>query len=236
MGMNTAIHDAHNLAWKLAAVLKGWAHPRLLETYESERRPVGLRNAKRSDTRRSIGRHKDEARQYEEEAAWSDLEIDLGYCYESTAIIPEPQAEESPPPAHSRISCRAGKRAPHVWLVREGKCISTVDLYDQTLTLVTGSAGAAWCEAADSVARSHEVPLVAHFIGPEGELQSVDRHWSEAYGIGADGALLIRPDGFVAWRQPGAVDDPQTVLREVVEQIVGHSPSCLQNDKPCLYV
>jgi 2-polyprenyl-6-methoxyphenol hydroxylase-like FAD-dependent oxidoreductase len=54
MGMNTGIHDAHNLAWKLAAVLKGWADPSLLETYESERRPVGLRNTKRSDTRRSI--------------------------------------------------------------------------------------------------------------------------------------------------------------------------------------
>jgi hypothetical protein len=39
-GGNTGIHDAHNLAWKLAAVLRGGAGPRLLETYDQERRPV----------------------------------------------------------------------------------------------------------------------------------------------------------------------------------------------------
>ncbi len=106
MGMNTGMHDAHNLAWKLAAVLQGWADPTLLSTYESERQPVGLRNTKRSDTRRSIGRHQAEARQHEEEeASWSDLEIDLGYCYESTAIIAESAAEDGTAPAGSRLSC-----------------------------------------------------------------------------------------------------------------------------------
>jgi putative polyketide hydroxylase len=43
-GMNTAIHDAHNLAWKLAWVLKGWADESLLDTYERERKPVGIEN------------------------------------------------------------------------------------------------------------------------------------------------------------------------------------------------
>ncbi|WP_327010873.1 FAD-dependent monooxygenase [Dactylosporangium sp. NBC_01737] len=47
-GMNTAIHDGHDLGWKLAWVLLGWAGPQLLDTYETERRPVGLRNAARS--------------------------------------------------------------------------------------------------------------------------------------------------------------------------------------------
>jgi 2-polyprenyl-6-methoxyphenol hydroxylase-like FAD-dependent oxidoreductase len=47
-GMNTAVHDGHDLGWKLAWVLLGWAGPRLLDTYEGERRPVGLRNAERS--------------------------------------------------------------------------------------------------------------------------------------------------------------------------------------------
>jgi len=44
LGLNTAVGDAHNLAWKLAAVLDGRARPKLLETYASERRPVGMRN------------------------------------------------------------------------------------------------------------------------------------------------------------------------------------------------
>lgn len=228
MGMNTGIHDAHNLAWKLAAVLKGWADATLLETYESERRPVGLRNTKRSDTRRSIGRHEGEARQHEEnEASWTDLEIDLGYCYESTAIIPESSAEDGTAPARSRFTCRPGARAPHVWLARDGQRISTLDLYDRTLTLLTGSAGAAWSEAADSVATTHGIPLAVNRIGPEGELRDVDHNWGETYEVDTDGALLVRPDGFVAWRQRGTVDDHRAELSHVVDQLFGRSLSRL---------
>ncbi len=63
--------------------------------------------------------------------------------------------------------------------------------------------------------------MVAHFIGSEGELRDVDSHWSETYGIEADDALLVRPDGFVAWRQRGMVRDAQTELSHVVDQLVG---------------
>jgi hypothetical protein len=226
MSMNTGIHDAHNLAWKLAAVLKGWADPTLPQTYESERRPVGLRNAKRSDIRRSVGRNPSEAGQQEgEEASWSDLEIDMGYCYESTAIVAESRATDATPVAQSRLSCRSGRHAPHVWLTRNGNCLSTLDLYDQSLTLVAGSAGTAWCEAAQQITQTHDVPLTAHLIGPEAELQDADHHWNDVYGINTEGALLIRPNGFVAWREPEAVSDHLTALRDVIEQIVGRSSS-----------
>src|SRR6185295_9773058 len=47
-GMNTAIAGGHDLGWKLGWVLRGWAGPELLDTYESERRPVALHNAERS--------------------------------------------------------------------------------------------------------------------------------------------------------------------------------------------
>jgi hypothetical protein len=226
MGMNTGIHDVHNLAWKLAAVLKGWAEPSLLETYESERRPVGLRNAKRSDTRRSIGRQQGEASKHEEqEVSWSDLEIDLGYGYESTAITAEYSSAGSNGATSPGFTCQQGRRAPHIWLERDGQRISTLDLYDRTLTLLTGSAGAEWREAARMVTLTCGVPLSIYTVGREGELQDVDSGWREAYGINADGALLVRPDGFVAWRQSGAVDDQRAVLMKVVERIAGRSPS-----------
>jgi putative polyketide hydroxylase len=222
-GMNTGIHDAHNLAWKLAAVLQGWATSSLLETYESERRPVGLRNTRFSDTRRFLGRREDEARRTEEdEAPWSDLELDLGYSYESTAIIPEPAEEDNATPP-ARLTCRPGVRASHVWLVCHGKRLSTLDLYDRTLTLLTGSAGGAWCEAAEIVAQTQGLPLVAYSISPEGELQDMSHTWCKTYGIEEDGALLIRPDGFVAWRQRAMVRDPQTELSHVVDQLFGRS-------------
>jgi 2,4-dichlorophenol 6-monooxygenase len=44
LGLNTGIQDAHNLAWKLAAVLHGQADDAMLDSYEAERRPVGRRN------------------------------------------------------------------------------------------------------------------------------------------------------------------------------------------------
>lgn len=47
-GMNTAVHDGYDLAWKLAWVVRGWAAPALLDSYEAERRPVGLHNTSRS--------------------------------------------------------------------------------------------------------------------------------------------------------------------------------------------
>jgi 2-polyprenyl-6-methoxyphenol hydroxylase-like FAD-dependent oxidoreductase len=47
-GMNTAIHDAFDIGWKLAWVLRGWASAALLATYEAERRPIGLHNVRRS--------------------------------------------------------------------------------------------------------------------------------------------------------------------------------------------
>ena len=80
------------------------------------------------------------------------------------------------------------------------------------------------------VATTRDVPLTVQVIGPEGNLRDIDSNWSETYGIDPDGALLIRPDGFVAWRQCGMVSDHQTELNNVISQILGHSPSHLQRD------
>ena len=47
-GMNTAMHDGWDMGWKLACVLRGWAGPALLDSYETERRPVAEHNTARS--------------------------------------------------------------------------------------------------------------------------------------------------------------------------------------------
>ena len=114
-----------------------------------------------------MGRQEDGAEQQAEgEAPWSDLGIDLGYSYESTAIIAEPLAMNGNAATTSRITCQPGKRAPHIWLERDGQRISTIDLYDRTLTLLTGSMGTAWSEATCMVATTHDVPLTVQIIGP----------------------------------------------------------------------
>ena len=48
LGLNSAIQDAHNLAWKLAYVLRGQAGDALLDSYDAERRPVTANNVRRS--------------------------------------------------------------------------------------------------------------------------------------------------------------------------------------------
>jgi len=119
-------------------------------------------------------------------------------------------------------------RASHVWLVREGERISTSDLYEGRLTLLTGSAGVAWCDAANTIAKAYGLPLVAYRIGPEGELQDTDSRWTQLYEVGEDGAVLVRPDGFVAWRERRMAPDPQEELRNVVERILGSTVTVAQ--------
>ena len=128
-GMNTAIHDAHNLAWKLAFVMRGWAGQGLLDTYEQERRPIGEANTRRSAEPTST--------------TLDALAIDIGVTYERGALAPEaawPQAAEQ----SWQPTGRPGARLPHVWLERDGERRSTLDLLGPGLTVFTGSEGAHW--------------------------------------------------------------------------------------------
>lgn len=90
-----------------------------------------------------------------------------------------------------------------MWLERDGEIISTVDLFWDAYVLLTDASGDAWAEAAHRAAGELGVPLRVHRVGPESELRPKDRDFAEAYGIGAGGAVLVRPDAFVAWRTGG---------------------------------
>jgi 2-polyprenyl-6-methoxyphenol hydroxylase-like FAD-dependent oxidoreductase len=195
MGMNTAIGDAHNLAWKLAAVLGGWAADVLLDSYGAERMPVAERNVGRSR-----GQHPEV----------SGVAADLGVVYrvadDATGAAGKADATEE-----ATRRARLGGRAPHVWLSRVGRPVSPLDLCTDRFVLLAAAGGAAWCGAAELVAVSLGVPLAAYTVGDGGDLADPGGRWRDAYGVGAAGAVLLRPDGHVAWRGEGAADDP--VLR-----------------------
>ncbi|HEX6766510.1 MAG TPA: FAD-dependent monooxygenase, partial [Polyangiaceae bacterium] len=87
-GGNTGIHDAHNLAWKLALVLKGLAGPDLLSSYESERRPVGKFTVEQAYTR-YVTRSATYLGAKDFEPLANDFDIELGYLYRSPAILAE---------------------------------------------------------------------------------------------------------------------------------------------------
>ncbi|GIF07084.1 FAD-dependent oxidoreductase [Actinoplanes siamensis] len=218
-GANTGIHDAHNLAWKLAAVLGGTGGPALLDTYDAERRRVGRAMAEQAIIRNRI-RHgyADEATRA---AMVDDIIITLGYRYISSGILGvEPDAAVLTPALV--LDGKPGTRAPHVPLRRDGERISTIDLFWDRFVLLTGSSGTAWTEAAERAAKQTGVPLRNYVIAEDGDLRPDGVDWATAYDVSPGGAVLVRPDAFVAWRSAGAVTDADEMLAGALARASGH--------------
>lgn len=212
LGANTGIADAHNLAWKLALVLKGVAAPALLDTYTIERQPIGMAatelSLSRSDERGLLSWERLMAPMREKDRQLGD---GYGFKYTSSAIA----TEENDDPENVDLNGQPGTRLPHLWIEYQGKRISTIDLPAGGLILLTGPAGDAWCEAAHLVAMHQKVELQVYRIAPDGDLRDAAKLWPEKAGIKADGALLVRPDGFVAWRSREMVANPQALLGNI---------------------
>ena len=206
-GLNTAVADAFGLSWKLAWVLRGWADPGLLDTYAEEREPVGRHNL-------SLARERSEG------GTPDGLTEDMGYVYRSTAIEAD-DATGEPAPSHLfPTTATPGARMPHAWLEGADGRLSTLDLVGPGLTLITGPGGAAWLHAATAVASDVAFPLRAHVVG--GDLDSRDGVFCERFGLGADGAVLVRPDGHIAWRrEAGSVTNHVAELRDAVALATG---------------
>ena len=113
-GMNTGIQDAHNLAWKLAGVLAGWAGPSLLDTYEAERQPVA-----RFVTEQALLNMRQPGRPEQ----YATQGLALGVSYDSAAVIPDgtPPPQAANPVTDYLPAARPGSRAPHAWLQRDGE-------------------------------------------------------------------------------------------------------------------
>ena len=98
--------------------------------------------------------------------------------------------------------------------------MSTLDLIGQGLTLITGPGGDAWLDAATQVAAEMPFPISAHVVGAD--LDSADGTFCERFGLGADGAVLVRPDGHIAWRrEAGTVVDHVPLFATAVALATG---------------
>ncbi|MFD3808025.1 FAD-dependent oxidoreductase [Streptomyces sp. NPDC058611] len=223
-GSNTGIQDAHNLAWKLAAVLNGTAGPRLLDSYEAERLPVARATSERASARSAEHSHPgyEPAPDARGGRPGGVLKVAMGYRYTRGAVLGTDPALPVVP-ERLQLSGEPGTRAPHLWLTGPDGRRSTVDLYERSFVLLA-SEGTPWRDAARRVAAQTGAPLEAYALGagPDADLAPEDgADWAAAHGSTPSGAVLVRPDGFVAWRVTEAVGDPEAVLHEVLGRLLG---------------
>lgn len=252
LGSNTCIQDSFNLAWKIAYVLKGYAGPGLLSTYNIERQPVGtsvITQANNSfknhyQVHEALGMTQDDlaARRIilEELSAptpggqkrrdllreavantaneFHGLGIEMNQHYTGDGIYTadEPhgfeligEAAENPVQYHMR-STYPGHRLPHVWLnkVIPVKPVSTIDLSGKgRFTIFTGIGGEAWRTAAAVASSTLKLDIQVHSIGFRQEWVDVYSDWSGTREVEDSGAILVRPDRFIAWRAQSALQD-----------------------------
>ena len=226
-GGNTGIHDAHNLAWKLALVLKGMAGPKLLATYEAERKPASKFTVEQAYSR-YVTRTAPYLGAKDYQPVAPDFNIELGYLYNSTAVVSDTNDGKSHDDPRA-TSGRPGSRAPHLWLEKR---MSSIDLFGKGFVLLAGPQGEAWCDAARAVARKFEnLPLEAYCVG-SAELHDPDGGFVDAYGLSASGAVLVRPDGFIAWRCKSLEEHPDAILIGVLGSVLRGLPVTVRPSAP----
>jgi 2,4-dichlorophenol 6-monooxygenase len=258
LGSNTCIQDAFNLAWKLAWVVKGWAGPKLLESYSLERAPVGRQIVMRANQSRldyaplnrafrdldapnpveaglskladpgpdGVARRAALAEALQlKNTEFNALGTETNQRCVSDAVVTDADAGDEvwarDPGLHAQATTRPGAKLPHVWLVgADGHRISTLDIVGRGLfTLVTGLAGQAWVQAAQALG---DPGLRTVVIGAP---QALDAYyaWHRVREIDEAGALLVRPDGVVAWRSIGTAEDAtaaQALLRGALARVL----------------
>jgi putative polyketide hydroxylase len=200
-GLNTGVADAHNLAWKLAAVHQGAAGAGLLDTYAREREPVAAATVDQAmrrigDPALHWGRGPEADAARAAAGVWAAPVVHLGQRYDSAAVVDPRPALPSTVDLAVALDGSPGSRVPHAWV--DG--VSTLDLVASRWTLLAGAAGEEWLDAAA------DVGLPAHRVA--------------APWLSDEGAVLVRPDAIVAMRVTAPVQDPARFLAGVLDQVL----------------
>ncbi|HXE29767.1 MAG TPA: FAD-dependent monooxygenase, partial [Stellaceae bacterium] len=228
-GMNMGIQDSVDLSWKLDACVNGWGGAHLLESYTPERRPIAIRNVDEAtgnlgrmrspaenkalldDTaegravRKRLGKEFSAAMTRE----WHTLGIHLGYRYDNSPVI-VPDGTPTPPLDVMTYdqTARPGARAPHVWLKANPgeKPRSTLDLYGKGFVLLRLGKSPPMVDTIVAAAEERRVPLSVVALDEDAVASAYERK-----------LVLVRPDGFVAWRD----DQPPPEPLKVIDRIRG---------------
>lgn len=222
LGVNTGLQGMHNAMWKLALLVRGIAGPELLASYDEERRlparitadqsyenfqnvtRVGLSIYGLGDPGLTTEQVLAETHRY-----GNHLGVEFGTRYTSAAVVPDGTSPPEVADAYADYepSATPGCRAPHVALGRAG-AVSTIDLVGGPgFTVLTGVEGQIWSEEADRLRREEGLPIACYTVGSVG-LDVTAQEFFDRYAISPAGAVLVRPDGYVAWRSPDAGAGP----------------------------
>ena len=223
-GGNTGIQDAYNLAWKLEAVITDAAGPELLETYDGERRPIADRTVAQALARLQAWFKDPSHRLPPPEPIRDDNAVIFGYRYPAGAFVDDGNAADDLFEDPRAPSGRPGSRAPHLVVTHRGARVSTIDLFNDRWVLASGPGGSDWANWVRRSSAARVLGVVWHGIQPVGDPADAAGRLSAAYGVSADGAVLIRPDGFIACRHATATDGAK-FLDQALERLWIRTPA-----------
>ena len=151
--------------------------------------------------------------------------VEMNLRYTSNAVVPD----GTPDPGFSRDaelyhehSSRPGAPIPHAWLQRGKDKVSTLDLCGKgVFSVITGTGGEAWRDAAEAAASDYGIPINTHVIGPGQLHEDPYGDFARLREIDENGALLVRPDFIVGWRSHTLPDDPAAALSGALASILG---------------
>ncbi|SEP94699.1 2-polyprenyl-6-methoxyphenol hydroxylase [Virgibacillus subterraneus] len=216
---NTGIHDAYNLAWKLESVIKGIAGAELLNTYGQERQPIAYQTMQQALARLQAWFKDPSNKLPPVEKIIPDNNVVFGYRYQNGCLIHETgQTNQEVFEDVNNPTVRPGGRAPHLNLENNGQIVSTIDLFLDQWVVLTGVDGEKWENAIQQSKWAKQVRC--YRIGQNGELKDYSNSFRKKYDVGMEGAVLIRPDGFIAWRSKEMTEHPNELIHEVFNRLL----------------
>jgi aklavinone 12-hydroxylase len=204
LGGQAAIQDGFDIGWKLDLVLREVAGDDLLKSYEAERKPVAALTVAYQTNRYFQRMRPDKIEGSPAQSERAGVGIAFGYRYRSECILLDGPDDDVAFDDPETLCGRPGTRAPHVQFTHEGRITNVLDLIGGDFLLVAGPAGGSWFEAAERLRREGTFPLSC--LQLSADEADADAKWTARHGVSEQGAVLFRPDGFVAWRSNGNPD------------------------------